>query len=112
MAEPQKKPRGPIWMTVSVAMLFFGGLVHLIYMFTGAYAPYGNFYPAAMALLTVMAFAGLSGVMSSEKWGVWVFAVAVLGVLAAALFVGTFGWGHLVLLLPVVLFFSRIGKMS
>lgn len=112
MAEPANKTRLPLWMTILVAVLFAAGLVHLIYMFTGAYAPYGNFYPAAVALLTVMSFAGLSGVMSAEKWGVWVFGVAVAGLLTASWFFGAFQWAHLLLVLPALLFFSRIGSMK
>ena len=99
-------------MTLLVVPMFGAGLAHLTYMFTGAYAPYGNLYPAAMALVTVMAFAGLSGVMSAEQWGVWVFGIAVVCTLAVSLFAGAFHWGHLLLLIPAGIFFSRIGSFT
>ena len=112
MPDPAKNLPQPAWMKVLIALLFGGGLVHLVYMFTGAYAPYGNFYPAVMALLTVMGFAGLSGVMSAEKWGVWVFGVASVLVPVAAVFAGAFTFGHLLPLLPAALFFSRLSSMT
>ena len=99
-------------MSILVGLLFAAGLVHLVYMFTGAYAPFGNLYPAAMALLTVMAFAGLSGVISFEKWGVWVFGVAAVRVVAVSLYAGAFSWVHLLVLLPALLFFTRLKSMS
>jgi hypothetical protein len=112
MPDPKDASPQPLWMKILIALLFGAGLVHLVYMFTGAYAPYGNFYPAAMALLTVMGFAGLSGVVSAEKWGVWVFGVAALLVPVASFLAGAFGIGHLLLLLPAGLFFSRLKGMK
>ena len=112
MPDPKTTDRQPLWMKILVALLFVVGLLHLAYMFTGIYAPYGNFYPAAMALLTVAGFAGLSGVMSAEKWGVWVFGVAIVLMLAVATYSGSLGWGHLLLVLPVLVFFFRLKSMS
>ena len=112
MPDPKKIAPQPVWMKILVGLLFGAGLVHLVYMFTGIYAPYGNLYPAAMAMLTVVAFAGLSGVMSGEKWGVWVFSVAAVLVPVVSAFVGAFQFSQLVLLLPVAVFFSRLKSMK
>jgi hypothetical protein len=111
MPEQVSSSPRPVWIPVLVSLLYVAGLVHLVYMFTGAYAPYGNFYPAVLALLTVMGFAGLSGVMSAEKWGVWVFSVAAAGIIAASAWAGVVAWPHLLLAVPVLVFLSRIRTM-
>jgi hypothetical protein len=109
---PEAKAKNPLWMSILVAVLFCAGLVHLVYMFTGVYAPYGNLLPAAIAILTVVAFAGLSGVLSAEKWGVWVYAVAAALVPVCFSFTGGFHWAQLLPILPLAAFLPRLNKMN
>jgi hypothetical protein len=102
----------PPWLTWVIGLFYAAGLFHLIYMFTGAYAPYGNLYPAAMALLTVAMFAGLSGIWNMEKWGVWVFTAGVVVKLAVDLLAGAFQWPELALMVPAAAFLLLIKKMK
>jgi hypothetical protein len=101
----------PAWLPWATGLLYAAGLFQLVYMFTGAYAPYGNLYPAAVALLTVVMFAGLSGIGNMEKWGVWVFTAGVMVKLGIDLATGAWHWPMLVLLLPVIVFLLLLGKM-
>jgi hypothetical protein len=112
MPEQQKKGSRPVWLPWICSLLFAAGLLNIMYTFTGAYAPYGNFYPAAMALLTVVVFAGLSGIWSMEKWGVWVFSIALACILVVNLLAGAFQWYLLLLLVPACLFASVYGRMK
>jgi hypothetical protein len=111
MAKEMTPPNRPTWLPWAIGLLYAAGLFQLVYMFTGAYATYGNLYPAAVALLTVVMFAGLSGVMNMEKWGVWIFAIGVVAKLGVDMAVGAFRWPMLGLLLPALLFFLLRKKM-
>ena len=111
MAKETTPPNRPNWLPWAIGLLYAAGLFQLVYMFTGAYAPYGNLYPAAVALLTVVMFAGLSGVMNMEKWGVWIFGTGVLVKLGLDLATGAWRWPMLALLVPVVVFFLLRKKM-
>lgn len=102
----------PPWLTWVIGLFYAAGLFHLIYMFTGAYAPYGNLYPAAMALITVAMFAGLSGIWNMEKWGVWVFTAGVVVKLAVDLLAGAVQWPVLALVGPAAAFLLLIKKMK
>ena len=59
----------PAWMRGLIYTLFALGLMQVIYSFTGAFAPYGIYYPAANLLLIILMFAALAGLMSNGKMG-------------------------------------------
>jgi hypothetical protein len=100
------KQRPPL-MTGLIATLFALGLLNVIYSFTGAYAPFGIYYPAANVFLIILMFAALAGLWSMEKWGLWIFLIVVLLKLILDIWTGAFQFAELVLLIPAALFLLR-----
>jgi len=100
----------PALMTGIISTLFVLGILTVIYAFTGAYAPFGIYYPAANVFLIILMFAGLSGLWSMEKWGLWLFLVFVVLKLILDLWTGAFQYAELILVVAaLVLFFRRSG---
>jgi hypothetical protein len=97
------KQRPPV-MTGIISTLFALGLFNVIYAFTGAYAPFGIYYPAVNVFLTIVMFAALAGLWSKEKWGLWLFLVFVVLKLILDIWTGAFQFPELVLLIPAALF--------
>jgi hypothetical protein len=97
------KQRPPV-MTGTISILFALGLFNIIYAFTGAYAPFGIYYPAVNVFLTILMFAALAGLWSMEKWGLWLFLVFVVLKLILDILTGAFQFPMLVLLIPTALF--------
>lgn len=102
----------PAWMRGLIYTLFALGLTQVIYSFTGAFAPYGIYYPAANLLLIVMMFAALAGLWSMEKWGLWLFLVFVVLKLALDIWTGAFHFAELLLLVPAFLFLYKKTNLS
>jgi hypothetical protein len=98
--------------TAASYSLFCVGIAQLIYSFTGAMAPYGRFYSAIQAFLIVVMIAAVSGVLSMERWGLWLF----LGVLASKFTVdvlsGAFHPAMLLWALPAIVFLRYIRQMN
>jgi hypothetical protein len=67
--------KAPLPVTITIYLLASAGLFNIIYSFTGAYAPYGLFYPAVNVLVTVGLFASFAGLSNMEKWGLYLFFV-------------------------------------
>jgi hypothetical protein len=97
----------PAVMTVIISILFAAGLFNVIYAFTGAYAPYGIYYPAANVFLIILMFAALAGLWSMEKWGLWMFLAFVVMKLTLDIWTGAFQYAELVLLIPAALFLLK-----
>ena len=102
----------PVSITIICSILFAAGIFSIAYTFTGAFAPYGVYYSALNAFITVLMFAALSGVWVMEKWGVYLFSVMVLIKLGVDFYSGAFGWWELSLIVPVVIFVSQLKKMT
>jgi hypothetical protein len=82
MVKESKESTPRPWpVTAASYSLFVAGIAQLIYSFTGAMAPYGRFYSAIQAFLIVVMIAAVSGVLSMERWGLWL----LLAVLATKL---------------------------
>lgn len=93
-------------------LMAFLGLFAIVYSFTGAYAPYGLFYPAANMLAIVGMFASFAGIGSMEKWGVWLFLVMLALKLGLDAYTGAFSIWELALLIPAGVFIAHAKKMS
>jgi hypothetical protein len=112
MAKEKIPANRPAWLPWVLGLMFAAGLANLIYMFTGAYASYGNLYPAAVALLTVVMFAGLSGIWNMERWGLYVSLAACMGKGILDIIVHGYGPMDLFLLIPAILFIVLSKKMT
>lgn len=102
----------PVPVTALCSILFAAGLFNIAYSFTGIYAPYGIWYSAVNALLTVIIFAALSGVWSMEKWGLWLFSGAIAAKIGIDVFAGALSLADGLLLLPVAVFLFYRKQMS
>jgi hypothetical protein len=91
---------------IIVLVLFGLGLFNVAYTFTGVYAPYGNYYSALNVFLIILLFTALSGIWSREKWGLWMFPAVLLLKIGIDLYAGAFHMAELLLILPVLFFFS------
>jgi hypothetical protein len=100
------KQRPPV-MTGTISILFALGLFNVIYAFTGAYAPFGIYYPAINVFLIIIMFAALAGLWSMEKWGLWLFLVFVVLKLMLDIWTNAFEFAELLLLIPAALFLLR-----
>jgi hypothetical protein len=94
----------PLILTGIISILFALGLFNVIYAFTGAFAPYGIYYPAANVFLIILMFAALAGLWSMEKWGLWLFLIFVGLKLILDIWTNAFHYAELLLLLPAALF--------
>lgn len=94
-------------MTGTISILFALGLFNVIYAFTGAYAPFGIYYPAINVFLIIIMFAALAGLWSMEKWGLWLFLVFVVLKLMLDIWTNAFQFAELLLLIPAALFLLR-----
>jgi hypothetical protein len=97
----------PSEMTVTISFLYVLGLFNVIYAFTGAYAPFGIYYPAVNVFLIILMFAALAGLWSMEKWGLWLFLVFVVLKLILDIWTNAFQFAVLLLLIPAALFLFR-----
>jgi hypothetical protein len=102
----------PLLVTISCALLFAGGLSVILYTFTGAFAPYGTFYPGVNVLFIIVMFAALSGIWSMEKWGVWIFLVILILKMGLDLWVKAFDWLELISLIPLIIFLGYVRGMK
>jgi hypothetical protein len=102
----------PAWMKGIISTLFVLGLLQVIYAFTGAFAVYGIYYPAANVLLIILMFAALAGLSSMEKWGLWLFLTFTVLKLVLDIWTGAFHYAELLLILPVFLFFYKKADLS
>jgi hypothetical protein len=94
-------------MTGLVFTLFVLGILTVLNAFTGAYAPFGIYYPAANVFLLILMFAGLSGLWSMEKWGLWLFLVFVVLKLILDIWTGAFHYAELLLVASAIVFFIK-----
>jgi len=97
----------PLILTVIISSLFALGLFNVIYAFTGAFAPFGIYYPAANVFLIILMFAALAGLWSMEKWGLWLFLVFVGLKLILDIWTDAFHYAELLLLIPAYLFLIK-----
>lgn len=98
--------------TAACVSLLAMGLFNLVYSFTGIYAPYGIYYPAALALLTIIMFAAISGIWSMERWGVWVFLLVMLLKFLLDVWSKAPWEINLVFMIPGVVFLIHVRRMS
>jgi hypothetical protein len=56
--------------------------------------------------LIILLFTALSGIWSKEKWGLWMFPAILMLKFGLDLFSGAFHPAELLLILPVLFFFS------
>jgi len=101
----------PLAVTITLFVMALLGLSSIIYSFTGAYAPYGLFYPAAHMLLIVGIFASFAGIGSMERWGLGLFLVMLALKFGLDLYTGAFRAWELALLLPAGIFLAHLKKM-
>jgi hypothetical protein len=97
----------PSIMTGIISALFALGLFNVIYAFTGAYAAFGIYYPAANVFLIILMFAALAGLWSMEKWGLWLFLVFIGLKLVLDIWTHAFYYADLLLLIPAALFLFK-----
>ena len=102
----------PRWLAGLISALFAIGLFTVLYTFTGAYAPYGLYYSAANVLLIIIMFAGLAGLWSMEKWGLWVFLVFVVLKLVLDIWTGAFHYAELLLIVAAIIFFFQKHRLT
>lgn len=102
----------PLFVTIASVVMLVLGVFNVIYSFTGIYAPYGLLYTAIHTLLTVVMFAGIAGVWSMEKWGVFVFLIVIALKYALDIYSGAFSWWTLLLLVPAFVFLYYRKKMA
>ena len=102
----------PLLVTLSCALLFSFGLIVIVYTFTGVLATYGKFYSAINVLFIIIMFAGLSGVWSMEKWGVWTYLAILVLKFGVDIWIDAFKWWELLLILPLILFFRCFKLMK
>lgn len=102
----------PIYVTIAAVIMLVLGVVNVIYSFTGAYAPFGLLYTAFHAILTVVMFAGISGIWSMERWGVTVFLIVMVLKFALDAYSGAFSFVSLLLLIPSFIFLRYYKKMN
>ena len=112
MSEKTPPVKRPALITAVSVMLFSATVFNIIYTFTGVYAPYGIYYSALNAFIMVIMIAALSGVWVMEKWGVYLFTLTMLIKFCVDIYSGAFTWWLLLLLVPVILFFSQLRKMN
>lgn len=108
----QEKVPTPRAVSITIYLMAFLGIFAIVYSFTGAYAPYGLFYPAANMLAIVGMFASFAGISSMEKWGLWLFLVMLGLKLGIDAYTGAFVIWELALLIPAGIFIAHSKKMS
>lgn len=111
MEKKASNPR-PWPVTAASYSLFIAGIAQLIYSFTGAMAPYGRFYSAIQALLIVIMIAAVSGVLSMERWGIWLFVGVLAGKFAIDVWSGAFHPASLLWILPAFIFLRYLRAMK
>ena len=99
----------PAAVTVSSIVMLVLGVFNVIYSFTGIYAPFGLLYTAFHTILTVVMFAGVSGIWSMEKWGFYVFLASIVLKFGLDIYSDAFSWWTLLLLIPtgIYAFYSK-----
>lgn len=102
----------PMPVSIAAVVMLVLGVFNLIYSFTGVYAPYGVLYTAFHAILTVVMFAGISGIWSMERWGVWVFWVVLALKFTLDIYSGAFSYLVLLLFVPGFIFLAFAKKMN
>ena len=110
MSAEQNRGR-PLTLSITLFVMALLGLSAIIYSFTGAYAPFGLFYPAANMLIIVGMFASFAGIGSMERWGLWLFVVMTALKLGLDLYTGAFRFWELAILIPVGIFMAYLKKM-
>ncbi len=108
MEEKEVKTTRPTLVTVTVYLLFAAGLFQIIYSFTGATATFGRFYPAIQVLLVILSFVALTGILSMEKWGVWLFLATLAARVLIDFRVGAVHPASLLLLVPAAIFIRQL----
>jgi hypothetical protein len=108
MEDKEVRTSRPRLVAITVYLLFAAGLFQIIYSFTGATATYGRFYPAAQVLLVILAFVALTGILSMEKWGVWLFLAALAARVLVDFQVGAVHPASLLLLVPAAIFIRQL----
>jgi len=104
--------KAPLPVTITIYLLASAGLFNIIYSFTGAYAPYGLFYPAVNVLVTVGLFASFAGLSNMEKWGLYLFFVMLAFKFGVDLYTCAFSYWNLLLLVPAGLFLAFLRKFT
>lgn len=102
----------PLAVTIASVVMLVLGVVNVIYSFTGAYAPFGLLYTAFHTILTVVMFAGISGIWSMERWGVTVFLIVMALKLALDSFSDALSYFTLLLLIPCFIFLYNYKRMK
>jgi hypothetical protein len=108
MPEKPERTSRPLAVTIMAYLLYAGGLAYIVFSFTGYTAAYGRFYPAAQVLIMLVMFAALAGVMSMEKWGAWLFLVAIAARVLLDFQVGAVHPASLLLLVPAAVFIRHL----
>ena len=102
----------PLAVTVSSIVMLVLGIFNVIYSFTGIYAPFGLLYTAFLTILTVVMFAGISGIWNMERWGWYVFIVTIFLKFSLDIFSDAWSWWNLLLLVPTGIFSIYRKSMS
>lgn len=102
----------PVAVSIASIVMLVLGIFNVIYSFTGAYAPFGLLYTAFHTLLTVVMFAGISGIWSMERWGVVVYLIVMALKFGLDIFSGAFTYFFFLLLIPVFIFLMNVKKMK
>lgn len=102
----------PLPVSIAAVVMLVSGVCNVIYSFTGVYAPYGVLYTAFHTILTVIMFAGISGIWSMERWGVYVFSIVLALKFALDIYSGAFSYLTLILWVPGFIFFAFAKKMN
>lgn len=102
----------PIAVTIVSVVMLVLGVWNVIYSFTGVYAPFGLLYTAFHTLLTVVMFAGISGIWSMERWGVIVFSIVMALKFGLDVYSGAFSYLIFLLLIPTVIYLGNAKKMK
>ena len=108
MKENPVNPPRPALVTITVYLLFAAGIIQIIYSFTGATARYGRFYPAVQVLLNIAVFVALTGILSMEKWGLWLFLFALALRVIIDFWVGAVHPASLLFLIPAAIFIRHL----
>lgn len=102
----------PLPVSIASVVMLVLGVFNVIYSFTGVYAPFGVLYTAFHTILTVVMFAGISGIWTMERWGVRVFLVVMALKFALDIYSGAFSYFIFLLLIPGFIFLYFYKKMK
>jgi hypothetical protein len=102
----------PTAITVICILGFAGAAISIPFIFTGAIARVGNWYPPYLVLSTIVGLASMMSLWNMRKWGVYLYTGFFLLTQAVLFVTGLWKWNSLIIPCVVIaIAFNFIKRM-